>query len=75
MIGTPRQGYHDDNSPAPPILPALRELLGKHQRLTNCSAQTLAGLLWELRYFPWQPADHEVEAALEVLRVEGEVLA
>jgi hypothetical protein len=75
MIGTPRQAYHDSDPPTPPVLPALRELLSKDPRLVDYSAEALGRLLWVLGYLPQQPADHEVEEALEALCVEGEVLA
>ena len=74
MIGTPPEAYNHNDGPTPCIWLALREMFGNHPHLTDCSAETLAGLLWEFRYLPQQPEDREVEVALEALRVESEVL-
>lgn len=72
MIETLRREYHADASP---VLLALRELLSKYPPAADYSAEKLRELLWELRYLPQHPADHsEVEAALEALRVDGEVV-
>jgi hypothetical protein len=77
MLTPPNQFYL--NNLANPlhecVLPALRELLATRPQAANCSPETLARLLWEGRYQTQQPADHEVEEAMEALRVEGEVLA
>jgi hypothetical protein len=75
VIGTPLEAYNPSNRKALRILPALREMLGNHPHLTECSPETLAELLRECRYLPQQPADHQVEVALETLRVEDGVLA
>ncbi len=75
MIGTPPEAYNNDDWLTPCISSALREMLGNHPRLTAYSVETLAELLWSLRYLPRRPEGCEVEAALETLRVEGEVLA
>lgn len=57
-------------------LPALRELLAMRPEAANCSPETLKWLLWEERYLTWQPTEHEVEVALEALRLDsGEVTA
>jgi hypothetical protein len=57
------------------VLPTLRELLSQHPAVTYKNPDTLARLLWMLRYLPYQPETIEVETALEALRVEGEVAA
>jgi hypothetical protein len=57
------------------LLPALRELFSQHPTATRSGPETLARLLWVLRYLPYRPLVFEVEAALEVLSIEGEVLA
>ena len=72
MSETLQEEYHADASN---FLPTLRELLSKDVHAASYSAETLGRLLWELGCLPCQPADHEVEAALEALRVEGEFLA
>jgi hypothetical protein len=54
------------------ILPALRELLGEHPETAACSLEELA---YRLRtYTDRTPPPFEVQAAMEALRVEGEVL-
>ena len=59
----------------PEVLPSLRELFSQHPSSTRSGPETLARLLWVLRYLPYRPSEFEIAAALEVLTVEGEVLA
>jgi len=54
---------------------ALRDLLSKYPLATSYSSESLAELLYELRYVSLPPAVYHVEEVLEALRVEGEVLA
>ncbi len=57
----------------PNVLSALRELFSRHPEAIAFEAETLTKLLYELR-IARRPVVFEVEAALEALRVEGEVL-
>jgi hypothetical protein len=52
------------------VLPALRELFSQHPTTAYKSPDTLARLLWMLRYLPYQPSSFEVEVVLEPLEVE-----
>ncbi len=56
------------------LLPAVRDLFGRHPRAARLSAEQVAGLLWILRYVPDEedapPEAFEVEGALEGLDVE-----
>jgi hypothetical protein len=70
MFAPPHNIVHDAG-----VLPALRELFSQHSAATDKSPDTLARLLWVLRYLPHQPTTFEVEVAVEALRVEGEVVA
>ena len=55
---------------------ALRELLAKNHCAAQFSAETLTELLYAERFILRRVAAHEVEIALETLRVgDGEVLA
>lgn len=58
------------------VLAALRALFSRCPQAMSEGSQTQARLLWEGRYLPRWPADHEIETALEALRDEdGELLA
>jgi hypothetical protein len=61
---------HDPN-----VLPALRDLFSQHPAMMHSGSETLGRALYMLRFLPYRPEVFEVEAALEALRVEGEVLA
>jgi hypothetical protein len=61
---------HDPN-----LLPALRELFSQHPAMMQSGYDTLGRALFVLRYLPYRPEPVAVEAALETLAVEGEVLA
>ncbi len=65
-----RSGQADPN-----VLAALRDLFSKHPETTCCGAESLAELLRLGRFLPYRPPVFEVEAALEALRIEGEVVA
>jgi hypothetical protein len=67
--------YLSEPTPREDVLPALRELLSKYPGVTYNSPDTLAQLLRMLGYVPYQPETFEVEAALEALRVGGEIAA
>jgi hypothetical protein len=57
------------------VLEALRDLFSHHPKTTVAGPEMLAELLYEYRSLSIRPENCEVEAALEALRVEGEVLA
>ena len=59
----------------PSLLSALRELFSQHPVMTQSGCETLSKALFVLRYLPYRPEPSAVEAGLEALRVEGEVLA
>lgn len=72
----PPQEYHDNHPSQLQVLPALRELLGNDPWAADYALETLTTLLHELRYVTLPPETHEVEAALEALRLDsGEVTA
>ena len=52
------------------LLPAVRDLFGRHPLAARCSPEQVAALLWVLRYVPEEPGVCEVGAALEVLDIE-----
>lgn len=55
-------------------LPALRELFSQHPAAVRAGLEALARMVYVLRFLPYWPGVYEVEAALETLRVEDEVL-
>jgi hypothetical protein len=57
------------------VLPALREYLGMHPQDATNEAADIAWALYNLNFLARHPSVSEVEAALEALQVEGEVLA
>ncbi len=57
------------------VLPAVRELISNNPEAAHYGAETVAGLLHAKRFLPGPPAIFAVEAALEALAVEYEVLA
>ena len=64
------------NDPGPPeLLIAVRELLSRDPCAISFGIEALAEQLYKERYLSYRAAAHEVECAIEVLRVEGEVLA
>ena len=56
------------------VLLALRELLSRNRCAAHFDSETLSELLHEERCLSYRPAIHELECALEALRIEGEVL-
>jgi hypothetical protein len=70
MIAPSPNSIHDPN-----VLPALRDFLGQHPAMMQSGAESLSRALYMLRFLPYRPETFEVEAALDALRVEGEVLA
>jgi hypothetical protein len=68
MLG-PTPILHDPN-----VLLALRELFSQHPVMTQSGCEALGRALYMLRFLPRRPEPFEVEAALEALMVEGEVL-
>jgi hypothetical protein len=59
----------------PDVLPALRELFSQHPAMKQAGCEDLSGALFVLRIVDRRPTPFEVEATLEALIVEGEVLA
>jgi hypothetical protein len=70
-VTAPHDSIRDDIN----VLPALRELLTQHPETNSSNPEKLAGLLRMLRYLPYRPHVFAVEAALEVLPLDGEVAA
>ena len=70
MIAPSRNILHD-----PDLLPALRELFAQHPVMIQSGCDTLSRALFVLRHLPYWPEPSVVEAGLEALHVEGEVLA
>jgi hypothetical protein len=64
----------DDNIHGSDVLPALRDLLNQHREVRSLGPEELADHLWMLHYLPYRPHAFAVEAALEALLVDGEVL-
>jgi hypothetical protein len=62
-----------DTADDPGVLFALRELFSQYPAAAQIGPEGLAELLW--RYVPSRPHESQVEAALEALAVEGEVVA
>ena len=58
----------------PNVLPALRELLTQHPALMHSGCEALSRQLFVLHYVNRHPELFKVEAALDALLVEGEVL-
>jgi hypothetical protein len=56
------------------VLPVLREFLSQNPGMTQIGYDALSRSLFVLRFLPYRPAPFAVEAALEALMVEGEVL-
>lgn len=56
------------------VLVALRDLLNQLD-VYDCSAEDLALRLYQARYLDYIADEHEVEAALEALRLDDEVVA
>jgi hypothetical protein len=69
MIAPSTNILHD-----PDLLPALRELFSQHPAMIQSGCDTLSRGLFVLRYLPSRPETFQVEAALEALLVEGEIL-
>jgi hypothetical protein len=70
VIAPPHKIVHD-----PSVLPSLRELFSQHPAMTQSGTETLSRALHVFRFLPYCPETFEVEAALEALRVEGEIAA
>jgi hypothetical protein len=65
--------YTNSNEPQT-VLDALRSMLSEYPQVATVGPETLSELLYERRFLSHQPEVFEVEAALEALRIEGEVL-
>ena len=63
------------NDPTPEVLVAVRELLGRNPCAVHFGAETSSRLLYVEHYLPYCVAGHEVKCVLEVLRIDGEVIA
>lgn len=59
----------------PEVLPAMRELLSRVPSLNGLDARDIVDELCAQGYMSYRPNEAAVEAALEALEVEGEVLA
>ena len=57
------------------VVPGLRELYSQHPVAMNAGAETLARLLFVLRFLNYQPDAAEVEAAVDALTIDGGVAA
>ena len=57
------------------VLVALRLLLDQRPEVASYGPETLAEILWHLRYLLRKPAAFEIEVALGALHIEGAVLA
>jgi hypothetical protein len=75
MTAPTPQVYTDSPTSEAEVLPVLRELFSQHPALTRSGAETLSRALFMLRFLPYRPDVSAVEAALEALEVEGEVLS
>jgi hypothetical protein len=75
MASTPESVYPGKADPDKDVLPALREYLVIHPEDTTNEAADIAWALCNLNFLDHQPSAAEVVAALEALRVEGQVLA
>lgn len=60
---------------APDTLVAVRELLSQYPGAASCGPEEIAALVYDLYAAPHRPEVLEVEAALDALRIEDEVLA
>jgi hypothetical protein len=69
------QVYTGSSTSIGEVLPALRELFSQHPAMKRSGADTLSRALCMLCFLPSRPGVFEVEAALEVLCVEGELLS
>ena len=58
----------------PDLLPAARELLAQHPSYQQSGALEIAEDLFWLRYTSYRPHEAAVEATLEPLAVDGELL-
>lgn len=70
MKFAPQPVYNNDE-----VLPALREMISQHPTAMRNGPETLARLLYVLRYLSYRPSVYAVEEALEALQVEGELAA
>jgi len=75
MVSAPESVYPGKADPHGDVLLALREYLVLHPEDTTNEAADIAWALCNLNFLDRQPSETEVVAALEALRVEGEVLA
>lgn len=68
-------------SDAPPenhaedLVPALRGLFSQHPGAMRSSPEVIGRMLYVLCFLSYRPALFEVEAALEALRIDGELAA
>ena len=69
MLAPPQRSIHVGD-----VLPTVRELFSQYPAMTQSGPETLSRALHVLRFLAYRPETFEVEAALEALRVEEEVL-
>ena len=68
----PRDGFYSNVRTQEPLI-ALRGLLSRNPCAAQVGPETLLDLLYEEGYLSRNIAVHELECALEALRIEGEV--
>ena len=71
MIGS-KELYHGNPPGTPAILPALRELFSQRPNLATCGPEELREQLGP--YLLRRPGIFEVQAALEALRIEEQIV-
>jgi hypothetical protein len=59
----------------PDVLGPVRELYSRHPEARFLAPYELRSLLWSLGYYEDLIPENEIAAALEALRIEGEILA
>jgi hypothetical protein len=57
------------------VLPAVRAMLSEHPEWAHHEARFLAMDVYLWGYLPWEPTEGQVQAALEALTIDGEVVA
>jgi len=66
--------FYTSSNESQTVLDALRSLVSEYPQAATVGPETLSELLYERRFLSRQPEVFGVEAALEALRIEGEVL-
>jgi len=71
----PGELYPSEGDPHEDVVPAVRQYLSKHPSAVSDEARVTARKLRLWGLMEREPSEEEVEAVLEALTVEGEVLA